>query len=146
MEIFLNIVWLCVSAALLGRWVRAVRKGESRLEWSTVVAVGLLLLLLFPVISMTDDLVAMNTPGEVEHILRRHDAPLQALSADVLFGGIALCMLSLVVFLCRMTISRIRRRSFAARLLAGYVRASGVRPPPATFRTSLPRILRITSA
>ncbi len=130
MEIFLNIAWLCVSVALLGRWMRAVRRGESKLDWSTVVAVGLLLLLLFPVISMTDDLVSMNTPGEVEHILRRHDAPFLALAADLLYGSLALGTLLLVVTLCRMTITRIRRRSFAARLLAGFVRATGVRPPP----------------
>lgn len=111
--------------------MRAVRKGESKLDWTTLVAVGLLLLLLFPVISMTDDLVAMSTPGEVEHLIRRHEAPLH-LAAGILFGALVIGALLLIVGLCRMTVSRIRRRSFAARLLAGFVRARGVRPPPHT--------------
>ena len=45
-------------------------------KWSTLAALALLLVLLLPVISMTDDLVAMAAPLEDDHPVRRGEMPL----------------------------------------------------------------------
>ncbi len=134
MEIFLNLVWLGLSLAFTAWWVAAVRNRRSDLRWSTVVAVALLLLLLFPVISITDDLVAMSAPAETEHALRRGDSPLLHAVPLLLDGGFALLGLALISLVCSLiAVARIRPFSFAARLRAGFLRASGVRPPPESF-------------
>ena len=59
-ELFLNLAWLSVSVLLITWWADSIVRGRTKAGWSAAIALGLLLLLLFPVISMTDDLVAMN--------------------------------------------------------------------------------------
>jgi hypothetical protein len=131
LEIFLNIVWLCVGLALSAWWLRAVRRGDSDMRWSTLIAVCLLVLLLFPVISMTDDLVAMSAPAETEHNgVRRHDA-VHAMPVALLDGFILLSVALMGAVSSMIAISRVRRDTFAATLRAEFVRAIGVRPPPA---------------
>lgn len=132
MELFLNLVWLSVSLLLVIMWIRSERRGRKKFEWSTVIALLLLLVLLFPVISMTDDLIAINIASEVEHTMRRYEAPPSQTASVALLDAIALMamvMIGIVLFGVRFT--RVRPRTFAAKLLAGFVRASGVRPPPA---------------
>ena len=129
MELFLNLVWLSVSLLLAIVWMRSGSQGRKKLEWSTVIALLLLLLLLFPVISITDDLAAINTASEVEHTMRRHEAPpSQTVALLDVVVLMALAMIGIAFSGTRFT--RVRPRAFAAKLLAGFVRASGVRPPP----------------
>jgi hypothetical protein len=98
-----------------------------------VIALALLIVLLFPAISMTDDLVAMNTPTEVEHMLRRSEAPLTHTTSvswlDAVTAILVMCFISgaspSVYF------SRIYLRAFATALRTAFVRTLGVRPPPA---------------
>ncbi len=55
MELILNAVWFVLSLALIVSWVR--RKGDACPPQSRgLVLLGCLLVLLFPVISITDDL------------------------------------------------------------------------------------------
>lgn len=70
MEFFFNFVWALLSAAILCIWLRIDnrRSDERRLP---LVAVGLLIVLLFPVISVSDDLQAAQNPAEVESSLRQ---------------------------------------------------------------------------
>lgn len=130
-ELFLNLAWALLCILLVAGWVWSIHKGYTKFQWTSLVALALLLVLLFPVISMTDDRMAMSAPVEFEHVLRRNDAPLSPVTLLGLFNLFAAIML---VILCMTTFhcyARIRTRVFAERLLAGFMRALGVRPPPA---------------
>jgi hypothetical protein len=129
-ELFLNLAWLSVSMLLLTWWARSIVQGSAKAGWSAAIALGLLLVLLFPVISMTDDLVAMSTPAEVEHMLRRGEAPLHAGSVDLVHPA---ALISLVIPGPGLSVPHPSsvQHPLSATLLAGFVRAVGVRPPPA---------------
>jgi hypothetical protein len=130
LEIFLNLMWLGLSVALAAWWLCAILRGDSKAAWSTIVAVGLLILLLFPVISMTDDLIAMSAPAETEQA-RRHEAPPLHSTPLLMLGGIALLGFPLLgLVLCAIAAFLLRPCGFADRLRRGFVRAMGVRPPP----------------
>jgi hypothetical protein len=132
-ELFLNLIWLSVSLLLVTQWIGSVRQGRAKIKGSTVVALVLLVVLLFPVISMTDDLVAINTSGEMEHTVRRYAAPLSQIESFALLDAVALFAMVMVgIASSGKCFTRIRLHAFAAKLLAGFVRASGVRPPPVT--------------
>ena len=128
-ELFLNVVWLSVSILLVILCARSIRHGNTKLSWSAGVALCLLLVLLFPVISMTDDLQALTAPAEVEHMMRRqHDAPSLHIS---LLDAVALLSLILIgIALPTICSIRVGTRGYVTALLAGSVRAFGVRPPP----------------
>lgn len=132
MELFLNSVWLSVSVFLVILCLRSFRNGHTKLTWSTVIALCLLLVLLFPVISMTDDLVAMTAPADAEHMLRRYDASSMESPSVWLLDALALLSLIMAGIVSLLSCStRVRPHTFVATLLAGLVRALGVRPPPA---------------
>jgi heme A synthase len=130
-ELFLNLVWLSVSLLLAITWMRSERRTRKRFEWSTVIALLLLLMLLFPVISITDDLVAINMASEIEHTMRRYEAPpSQMTSIAILYAMLLMAMVMIGIASFGTRFTRVRPSAFAAKLLAGFVRASGVRPPP----------------
>ncbi len=70
MELTLNLGWALVSALMIGLWLRhGVHESTSRrTQW---VALGLLVLILFPVISVSDDLQAAQNPAEADCCVRR---------------------------------------------------------------------------
>jgi uncharacterized membrane protein len=75
LELLFNLLWVMLSAALFGLWL-VVRAGRAHEKPSTqtrlqIVALCLLIVVLFPVVSLTDDLSACATPAEVEHLVRR---------------------------------------------------------------------------
>lgn len=108
----------------------SIRKGHSQFQWTTLVALCLLLVLLFPAISMTDDRVAMNRPIESEHMMRCSEAPLGQAVLPGLFGLFAAIVLIVLNMAASCLYCRIRPRVFATTLLTGLIRAFGVRPPP----------------
>jgi hypothetical protein len=65
MELFLNAIWLALSLATLGGWLglRFFSCADRRFLRGLVV-LGCTLVLLFPVISMTDDLCAQQVATE----------------------------------------------------------------------------------
>jgi ABC-type transport system involved in cytochrome c biogenesis permease subunit len=70
MELILNLIGAFVAMALVGLWLRwAPRAGVDRR--TQIVALALLILILFPVISVTDDLLAIQNPAETDTSLRR---------------------------------------------------------------------------
>jgi hypothetical protein len=77
MELFLNLGWMIVSTLMVCLWVRltpspsAVAAGHRRRQ---LVALAVLVLVLFPVISVTDDLQAALNPAETDSTLRRDHA------------------------------------------------------------------------
>ena len=76
MELFFNLMWLATSLLLVAGWIWSIHKGYIEFEWTTFIALALLIVILFPVISMTDDMVVMRAPAEVEHMLRSSERPL----------------------------------------------------------------------
>jgi hypothetical protein len=129
-ELFLNLAWATLSILLMVGWVWSIRKGYAEFRWTTLVALVLLLVLLFPAISMTDDRVAMSTPIEMEHMMRSSEAPLGQVAILGLFSLFAVIVLVILNMASPQLYCRIRPRVFAATLLAHLIRAVGVRPPP----------------
>jgi hypothetical protein len=75
MELALNLFWCCLTIFLAGLYLRVVpaSTGSRRLHF---VALALVVIILLPAISMTDDLMAAQNPAEIDVSLRRaHDIP-----------------------------------------------------------------------
>lgn len=84
MEILLNCLWLVLSLSLMTAWVIRVRRTpaarrpsarvaplpSTRLQFTAIVV---LILLLFPVISLTDDLAMCAATRDTEQALRLDD-------------------------------------------------------------------------
>ena len=85
MEFALNLVWFLVSLGL-GLGIFASRRSRARVAgrpmpgWALCTGYVVLVALLLPAISMSDDLLAMVAPAEGEQIARRYDAPRQILA------------------------------------------------------------------
>jgi hypothetical protein len=76
-ELLFNLLWLALSSTIVGCWLwsqhrwadKSLRSG-TRMQ---IMALAVLILILLPVVSLTDDLQACTTPTEVEHLMRRSD-------------------------------------------------------------------------
>jgi hypothetical protein len=78
-ELLFNLFWVVLSAGLIGTWL------GSRHRWADhasrpslrmqIAALAVLVVILFPVVSLTDDLLGCTAPAETEHLVRRdlHD-------------------------------------------------------------------------
>jgi hypothetical protein len=70
MELLLNLAWTLLAAAMFFLWRRfAPQTGPNRC--SQFVALAMLLLILFPVVSVTDDLQTAQNPAEADCLVRR---------------------------------------------------------------------------
>jgi len=70
MELVLNLGWMVLTALMCWLWMRyAPREGESRSM--QLVALALVVLILFPVISVTDDIVTAQYPAETDCCQRK---------------------------------------------------------------------------
>jgi hypothetical protein len=132
-ELLLNFLWFSLSLTLILTWVRAVRRGDAKQNWSTLVALVLLLVLLLPVISMTDDLGAMDSRTEMEHVVRRSEMPLLQVAAHAAILELGtLSVLLLIGFAVLFSrLSRFSLRVVLRKLMDGFARVIGIRPPPA---------------
>lgn len=76
MELFLNSVWVLVAIAAISSWVCLERRGKSERRLP-LIALSMLVLILFPVISVSDDLWSLQNPAETDTCVRRHqqDSP-----------------------------------------------------------------------
>jgi hypothetical protein len=71
MELILNLAWAMLAALMICAWLRfGPRTGPGRR--SQLVALSVLILILFPVISVSDDLMALQNPAEADCCLRRN--------------------------------------------------------------------------
>ena len=135
MELFFNLLWLALSSLLLGFWILGPsRWTDERLRPSTraqIVALVLLIVILLPVISLTDDLQACTAPAESEHLARRvdlqaiTDGPLQA--ASILIAALG----SFDEPPRLQILSWLSPAEETETPSAGYLRILGNRPPPA---------------
>jgi hypothetical protein len=72
MELTLNFVWALLATLMFWLWMRhALGEGTRRAQ---LVALAVVILILFPVISVTDDLVAAQNPAELDCCARRYHA------------------------------------------------------------------------
>lgn len=72
MELFLNTAWAFLALAGVGLWVRYGRK--ERGKWCfALTALTMLIVLIFPVISVSDDLYAIQNQAETDSLGRRHE-------------------------------------------------------------------------
>ncbi|HEY0162581.1 MAG TPA: hypothetical protein VGB69_07890 [Edaphobacter sp.] len=137
MELLLNFLWLTVSLALIFVWASAVWHGHTKNAVRALVALSLLIALLLPIISITDDLFALddNSLEYEQHTVRRpNETPLLHLTHDIaipldtIFLAVLL-ILGFAVLLARLSRFPLRP-SFIRKAMEGFVRAAGVRPPP----------------
>jgi hypothetical protein len=82
-EILLNLVWAALSCALVWQWLRS-NGGHGSNRRAQMIAMIVLIAILFPVISVTDDLMFAQNPAETDNCQRR----------DHLVSGCLHCLLS----------------------------------------------------
>jgi hypothetical protein len=127
MEMTLNLAWLALAVCMAWAWVRfAPREGVDRRV--QLVALGLVILILLPAISMTDDLMAARNPAEVDTSIRRdHDW----LHPHVLIPAAVALAISLFAALSLGTVELIARSAPPA--VTGFAALHPIenRPPPA---------------
>ncbi|MGA2277851.1 MAG: hypothetical protein ABSG00_09610 [Terracidiphilus sp.] len=70
MESFLNSVWALLAIAILCSWLR-FQSRTQRDSRRSLMAVIVLIAILFPVISVSDDLWAIHNPAETDTCQRR---------------------------------------------------------------------------
>ena len=70
MELVLNVAWGLLAGVMFCLWLR-FRSREGVDRRGQILALAVLLLILFPVISLTDDLQAALNPAEADVSLRR---------------------------------------------------------------------------
>jgi hypothetical protein len=73
MEIILNLVWAMLTVVCVGVWMRQARRSgvSPRVQ---AVALLVFLVILLPVISVTDDLQSLDNPAELDCCARRQHA------------------------------------------------------------------------
>jgi hypothetical protein len=111
MELALNLAWVLLAAAVVRLWaLHAPRRGAS--TRTQIAALAMLLVILFPVISVTDDLQAAQNPYEVETCVRRAYASAvphsifpraalpPAIFAELSYGDLGICAPSHPLFTC----------------------------------------------
>lgn len=70
MEFFFNFVWLVTALVLILQWC-AVKPRVAARRRNSVIALAMLIAILFPVISVSDDLWSIQNPAETDTALRR---------------------------------------------------------------------------
>lgn len=70
MEIILNLAWALCALGLILLWTR-VGVSDAGSRRTQILALGMVVMLLLPVISLSDDLMAMQSPAETDTCLRR---------------------------------------------------------------------------
>ena len=63
MELFLNFIWALLAMTGVCLWMRLERRASDE-HRSPLIALALLIVILFPVISVSDDLQALQNPAE----------------------------------------------------------------------------------
>jgi hypothetical protein len=133
-ELLFNVVWGGLSLLLGYVWLAGLRKAEAGSPlpcWKMqLVALGMLVLILLPVVSLTDDLQAMTTPVEIEHISRRANTlPVSDQPADI--AALLHIRLILSRYLPHLqTFALLEPSVQGARPETGWIRQLASRPPP----------------
>src|SRR5579871_4884005 len=103
MELLLNLAWMLVAGCLVCLWLRG--KPESAPDRRRqLIAILVLIAVLFPVISVSDDLLAVQNAYEADNYLRRDHLvpgthpvqPAIAIAAAFVFAGLGFAFLRFV--------------------------------------------------
>jgi hypothetical protein len=73
MELILNLVWVVLAIVFLGLWMRSDRRDGANTH-AQIIALLMVIVIFFPVISVTDDLQALQNPAEIDCCARRYHA------------------------------------------------------------------------
>jgi hypothetical protein len=135
LELFFNLVWVALSVTLFGLWMRDLRNQDddhprAQLLWQ-LTALAVLIVVLLPAVSLTDDLQACTAPAEAEHIGRRISIQpfIDAHANPLALSFFALHLLALVP--ASPVWSFLPGESAAPRAMHGFSTANSIRPPPA---------------
>jgi hypothetical protein len=75
-ELLFNLLWVVLSTGLIGLWLVSRHRWEDNMPRPNghvqIAALVILIVVLLPVVSLTDDLMACTAPAEIEHLVRRH--------------------------------------------------------------------------
>jgi hypothetical protein len=75
LELLFNLIWVVLSTGLLGFWLLTQRRQQDDRVRSSlriqIAALAILVILLFPVVSITDDLLVCTAPAKVEHLIKQ---------------------------------------------------------------------------
>jgi hypothetical protein len=74
MELLLNSAWAVMAIVVICLWLRLERRDKAERR-SSFVALVMLLVILFPVISVSDDLWSLHNPAETDTCQRRDHLP-----------------------------------------------------------------------
>jgi len=134
-ELFLNVVWVVVSLLLFVHWTRTAKRTSAREIARAMVALLLVVVILLPIISATDDMVSMAgfLEGEhsehSEHVIRRGELILD-LNAVTPISLTLFAVLFVDLEFLRRLLTRIVSRSKAIKVSESFVSIIGIRPPP----------------
>ena len=64
MELALNLEWMAMAAAMCWLWVHHARR-EGHRRWAQIIALGLVFVMMFVVITMYDDMTMAQKPAEI---------------------------------------------------------------------------------
>lgn len=135
MELFSNLLWIVLSSFLLSIWLLRRNQWEDESLRSRVplqiIALALLIVVLLPVVSLTDDLQACTMPAESDHLSRRSD--FQAIADFSLhpFSFLVVASIPFQVSPPSRTLARLPIPAKTDTPCAEYLRILGSRPPPA---------------
>jgi hypothetical protein len=73
MEIVLNLIWVLLAVVIVRLWMSHTRQ-EGASPKTQLAAMAILIAILFPVVSVTDDLLSAQNPAELECCVRRNHA------------------------------------------------------------------------
>lgn len=93
MELFFNLVWLFAAVALAFFW-GIMSPAKPTPKRNSVIALSLLVVILFPVISVSDDLWSIQNPAEADTALRRDHVSQAAHSNLVVHVGLPVLPMS----------------------------------------------------
>jgi hypothetical protein len=100
-EILLNLAWVASAIALVTLWLRTAGRGNGNRR-GQIIAIAVLVAILFPVISVSDDLMTVQGLAETDNSLRRNSLiptdthpvlPAVAMLPPPVFAGIAFSFL-----------------------------------------------------
>ena len=129
MELLLNLVWVVASLLVIAAGLNRARTGVSSLEaWQIAIAVMCLCVILFPVISVSDDL------QQVEFTTESRTVVLSEVHAHHHTNLLLVSLLLLLLLQATVAASYFSRKVFIpAFQLDGFLRSVVSRPPPFVF-------------
>lgn len=132
MELALNLAWTLLSLTIILWFTTNCRSWSGRDRARAVIALGLVVMILLPVISMTDDLLATRFPAEIEQMQNQHKkAALAHIGLEPFAGMLEFVPANSDRQAAVVDPASLRQAKIPAPLdkLRGFRRTHGVRPP-----------------